>query len=377
MSTKKILAFILSLAMLLSLTSVAAIAAENTIEPYTVISVTASQENNPVFTFTPDETKTYVVTSYAPDDVDPYCSIDSLNESYFIDDSIDSTNFAEKYVFEAGVEYTLTIGTYSDEDATFDIALECSHAWDDDTCTYCGTVCTHETEGTRFLTCNCGAVSVTKEIKLGDTVIRQAEGFSSIVVKFIPDEDVAAILYSDVFNDEGQFDVRASIFDAAGNQLAEKDDFNDSYDFVIWYEFEAGETYFFEIVSYYEDLLVEFSFVKAVHTVDDEEHPVIYTEHTDGTCQEMCYTEGIYCADCDEYLAGHNEDDLGFCQDDDCDYYCDICDEYLGDEDIDDDNDTTDDTENDTEAEDGIIGQLRNIFNRIIAYFVKFLSLFL
>ena len=136
-------------------------------------------------------------------------------------------------------------------------------------------------------------------------------------------------------------------------------------------------TYFFEIVSYYEDLLVEFSFVKAVHTVDDEEHPVIYTEHTDGTCQEMCYTEGIYCADCDEYLAGHNEDGLGFCQDDDWDFYCDICDEYLGDEDIDDDNDITDDTENDNEAEDGFIGQLRNIFNRILAYFVKFLTLFL
>ena len=367
---KKFLSIILSIALTLSLFSVAAGAAENIIEPYTVISVTASQENNPVFTFITDETKAFVVTSYASDDVDPYCSIDSLNESYYIDDSDDSTNFAEIYVFEAGVEYTITIGTYSDEDATFDIALECSHIWDDNTCTNCGTVCTHETEGTRFLTCSCGAVSVAEEINLGDTVIRQTEGFSSVVVKFTPDEDVAAILYSDVCSDELRYDVRAAIFDAAGNELAEKDDFNESLDFVIWYEFEAGETYFFEIVSYYEDLLVEFSLVKAVHTVGDEEHPVVYTEYTYGTCQEMCYTDGIYCADCDEYLAGHNEDGLGFCQDDDWDYYCDLCSEYLGDEEI-------DDTVNGNNAECGFIGQFRNIFNHILVYLIKFLLLFL
>ena len=335
MTTKKLLSIILSLVMILSITSVAA-SAVATIEPYKAVTVTASAYKNPVFKFTPEETKEYIVTSYAPEDIDPYCIIDSVNESLYIDDTRGYINFAEKLTFEAGVEYTFTIATYSEEDATFDFILACAHSWTDDTCDDCGAVCDHSTEGKTLRTCDCGKVCDADEIKLGDTVKTAFNGLNPIVLKFTPEEDVAAVFYSDVFNEEQFYDVSASIYDANGDEIAYDDDFSDTLDFVIWYEFTAGETYFLEVRTYYEDLDVEFSLVKAAHTVDDEEHVITYVDYTEGTCQEYCYTEGFYCADCDEYLAGHIENGMGFCLDDDWDDYCDLCGEYMYTEDEDD-----------------------------------------
>lgn len=345
--SKKIMATILSILMVFSLMSVAVSAAEVEITPYTPVTVTVSFEKQIVLKFVPEETRTYIVTSYASDDVDPYCEIDTLNESLIIDDSSNSTNFAEKYEFEAGVEYYLIIATYSEEAATFDVVLECCHEWDDDTCTYCGKVCEHDAENARFKTCECGKVSVADIIELGETVDVTINGLDPVVVKFVPEEDVAAILYSDLLIDDIMYDANVTVFNAAGEELAYNDDFAESLNFVLWYEYEAGETYFIEVTSYYEDLSFEFSFVKAVHTADDGcEHDVVYTDYQSGTCQDLCYTDGLYCAECDMYFAGHFEDGYGFCWDEDEDGYCDVCSKGMDGSEAPDDNEDTDGTGN-------------------------------
>ena len=197
--TNKFTSIILSIIMIFSLMSVAVSAAEVEIKPFEPVTVTASIDNTTVLKFVPAETKTLLVKSYADEDVDPYCviSIDG-EEVYMMDDSRGSTNFEEKYEFEAGIVYYLTISTYSDEDAVFDIVLECCHKWNDNICEDCGKVCTHETEGTKFSTCECGQYSTAEMINLGDTVNKTFQGDDPIVMKFIPEEDVAAILYSNV-----------------------------------------------------------------------------------------------------------------------------------------------------------------------------------
>lgn len=353
MTTKKLLSIILAVVMIFS-TTVAASAAATVIEPRKNYSITASLEKNPVFTFVPEETKEYIVTSYAPEDIDPYCIIETENESLWIDDAQGTLNFAEKYTFEAGVEYTLTVGTYSEEDATFDFALVCTHSWTDDTCDDCGLVCDHSTEGKAIKICDCGKVDDVAEIKLGDTIKTAFNGFAPLTYKFVPEEDVTAVLFSDVFDDEHAFDINASIYNAAGDKIAYDDDFCDSFDFAIWYEFKAGEKYYFEIGTYYEDLYAEIFFVKAVHTVDDEEHDVIYVDSSDGTCIVPSYTEGFYCAECDEYLAGHSADGYGCCCDDDWDDICDYCGEAIdygeSDDDADDESDVVTDDATDEET---------------------------
>ena len=80
MTTKKLLSIILSLVMLLSVLSVTASAADNVLKPYERVSVTASESTNPVFTFVSEETVTYKLTSYAPDEIDPYCYVQTEDD---------------------------------------------------------------------------------------------------------------------------------------------------------------------------------------------------------------------------------------------------------------------------------------------------------
>ena len=372
MTIKKFSAILLSVVMLFSVLSVAVSAETVEITPYERITVTASMTNNPTFKFVPEETNTYVVTSYAEDDADPFAYIATEYDTVMIDDD-NAKNFAAKLEFEAGVEYIITIGAYSDADVTFDIALECFHKWDEDTCVTCEKVCTHETEGTKFNACECGKESNADIIELGETVDITFNGLAPVVVKFVPEEDVAAILYSDLLVNDVMYDAGATIYNAAGEELAYNDDFNGSLNFVIWYEFEAGETYYFEINTYYEDLSCSFSFVKAVHTADDGcEHDIVYTDYQSGTCQELSYTDGIYCAECDIYFAGHFEDGYGFCWDEDEDGICDVC----GDGTIYDDDDAEEDeeiTEDEEIAEEdtaestlkGFVAKIQEVINFI------------
>ena len=302
-----------------------AFASEMEIEPFVPVTVTVSESINPVFKFVPKVTASYYLTSYAGDASDPYASIEFGNETLIIDDENDSRNFREKLEFTEGTEYYITIFTYEEEEATFDVVLECAHKYVDATCKNCGRVCNHEIEGMKFNSCECRKVSKCPEIKLGDEIDYTFDCFNPLWYRFTPDEDVTAVLYSDVFNDENHYDVSAEIYNADGDRLVYNDDRFDSYDFVLFYTFEAGETYFFQINSYYEDLDIDLFFVLAQHTAaDGEVHDVVIVPENDNAiCGESIYSESVYCAECDCYFVGHNE--IGYVDhiDDNGDYYCD------------------------------------------------------
>lgn len=367
MKTKNLLAIILILVMLLSALSVVASAAgEQVITPYEKIEVTASNSLNPVFKFVSEETRTYFVKSFADESIDPYCYIESEDGTVFeeFDDSVGDYNFANRFEFEAGVVYYITILTYSEEEATFEFAFECVHNWDEGTCTYCTYVCDHDTTGKQFNTCDCGAISLCKEIKLGETLTVAYEA-DPICVKFTPEEDVAAMFRSYVYNDGQGFDVRASLYNSNGEELEYSDDFSGSYDFLIWYEFTAGETYFFEVNSFYEEIDVVFTLEPSVHTTEDgDEHALEYKTETVGTCLEYMFYEGMYCEDCGEYIIGGKP---MLCEgshfDGDADGYCDAC----GEEYVEDGNDDFEDDDTD--------GGIFQFFYNIILYIKAFFQI--
>lgn len=340
---KKAISIILAILMIVA-TLPLAFAAETEIQPFVPVSVTVSASSSQMLKFVPEETVTYYVTSYAPDDIDPYVYIYGGEETCFFDDTDGYYNFREKYEFVEGNEYYIEVLVYSDE-ATFDFVLECVHSFVEDTCENCSYVCDHETEGKKLLTCDCGKENACKQIFLGDELNLVIEPDAPAVFFFVPEEDVTAVFYSDVYNEERLLDASASVYNAEGDEIAYNDDRFGSYDFVIFYTFEAGETYYLSVGSYYESLDIPLFFVEAQHTADDGEvHDVILVEKNDDAgCTEMIYTDGIYCDDCGMFIYGHEEDGYGFCRDYNEDEYCDFCGGYMGDEIEDDDEDITDD----------------------------------
>ena len=364
---KKLLSIILTITMILAISPMAFAFDGNVdyvINPFETISVTASETNNTVIKFVPEETQSYIVASFAEDDIDPYCEIETGDGSstLIIDDTTAGDfNFYELIEFEAGVEYYFTIYAYTEEDVTFDFAILCAHIFEDATCTICDYVCDHTVEGKKFLTCDCGQVSECGEIKFGETQTLTFNGLDPIYLRFIPTEDVTAIFYSSIGTGEIALDVCATVYDANRNEIAYSDDFAGNLDFLIWNEYTAGETYFFEIGTFYEDADVVFTFDYAVHTTEDgETHDITYVEeYYSESCVEMGYAEGLYCADCDEYLAGHEETDYGFCYDADEDGKCDTCGEHV---------EYDDEYDDEIDTEGGIISVIFNAIMKFISF---------
>ena len=324
---KKLLSVVLAIMMIAAALPLA-FASETIIEPYERISVTASASDNPVLKFVPAETKTYIVTSYADYLTDPRVIIydATCEESYEIEDG-KVFNFCEKYEFVAGHEYYLTVATAEDTEATFDVALECIHVFVDGNCVDCEIVCDHEIDLNEFPACMCGMEADYTEINLGATLNTEAEEFSPVWYRFTPDEDVTAVFYSNV--SDADVDTCGSVYDSEGEYLVGADDFLDT-DFVIFYDFVAGETYYLKAEAYSDASELEVSLVVAKHTTDDgEEHDVILEDGTYGTCQEIVYTAGVFCAECDSYIVGHTENGYGSCSDDDGNRFCDYCGKFV------------------------------------------------
>ena len=332
---KKALSIILAILMITASIPFA-FAAETVIKPFEPVSVTVSETKSTVLKFVPEKTAKYYVVSYAADDVDPYAIIEDVanNDILTIDDTEDDYNFFAKYEFVAGNVYYITVCSYSEGTATFDVVLECVHTFEEDVCTTCEMVCDHTTEGKRFNTCECGKESDCRAIAIGYKINTIVDASKPVWYRFVPDEDVSAVLYSDVYDYEAVsgFDVSAKIFNADGDEVAYNDDCCGSYDFAVFYTFEAGEAYYLEISSYYEELEVDFFFVLAQHTTEDGEvHDVVFVpSNSNDVCLGAVYTDGVYCAECDYYFIGHEETDNRFCCDDDLDNYCDYCGEYMG-----------------------------------------------
>lgn len=367
---KKILSTILVIFMIATITPFAYANDYTDIEPLKPVTVTASTEENPTFRFVAEETKSYKVTSYAPEEIDPYCIIESDNgdETLQIDDTNGSWNFAERFEFEAGNVYYLTIYTNNEEEATFEFVLECAHEWVEDVCVDCEKVCDHNTENSAIMTCECGKVSNAPVITLGETkVITEMVDYA--VYKFVPQEDVTAIFSSNVYSEEFEYDVSASIYDEYGNVIENNDDFGGTLDFLILYEFTAGETYFLRVDTFYEGIDVEFSLVPAIHTTaDGEEHPLVYVEETFGTCVEVGYSEAIYCEECEEYIVGHEEGEYGFCEDSDWDDICDYCGEEI---------DYSSDDDTDIDTENGFLDKILNLIKTFVNLILNLLTTFM
>ncbi len=378
---KKALSIILAILMVAA-TLPLAFAAETEIQPFVPVSVTVSVSSGQVLKYIPEKTAIYYVTSYAADGIDPFVYVEVGEDSYLIDDTVGNYNFREKYEFVAGNEYYLNVFTYSDEAVTFDFALECVHSFVEDTCENCGVVCDHKTEGKKFLTCDCGKETACMQISLGTELNIVIDPGDPAVFSFVPEEDVTAVFYSDVYNDEIFFDAYATVYNAEGDSVAYNDDRFGSLDFVIFYTFEAGELYYLTVETYYEALETFLFFVEAQHTADDGvAHDVILVEKNENAgCTEMIYTDGIYCDDCGMFIYGHEEDGYGFCCDDDFDEYCDFCGGYMGDEIEDDEDDVTDD-ESDVDITDVIdftgllrfVEIIRSLFKGIFSFLAMYL----
>lgn len=326
MKIRKFIAIILTMVMLVSISAIAVSASyEASISENETVTVTVAYEDGCTLKFVPTEDKTLALTSDYEETL-ILCILTDENSDFleFSPTSIADRRLNLVYAFEAGKTYYFEINAYTEETVTFDVTLGCAHSYTDGVCDNCGNECDHSYEYNLVKLCDCGYAYGGEDIYCDETVAISAETPES-VFRFIPEESGNYIFRSDA--PDG--DPMAYLF--WGNAcLADNDDFSDSYDFLVFCELTAGETYYFYVENYMGSDF-EVSLAKAVHTLDDgTEHEVEFYE-TDyyATCQEIVYTDGIYCPECDEYIEGHLEYGYGYCEDNDFDDYCDYCGESM------------------------------------------------
>ncbi len=334
MITKKILAIILSFVMLVSVLSVSASAADAFDADYEIgfgekisISVPYYDEGYCTFVkFVPDETRELVFKSLADSDVsDPYCELYSADGEFLwsADDDV-FLNFELTYEFIQGETYYFAIADYM-SDSVVDVTLECKHFYADDTCLFCGYVCDHATEGRFAGICECGSAFGGIILEPGEETVTY-EG-ADLYYKFVPEEDGIYVVKSNAGEDADPY---CELYSADCEFLDSADDSAEDYNFTLFYEFTAGEVYYFLIYDYNETAEWKMTLEKAVHTTEDnEEHILVISEEVVGTCQEMSYSKGLYCPECDIYVEGHEE--LGYFDHEDFDWdnLCDFCGENL------------------------------------------------
>ena len=328
MTIRKLTSIILTMVMLVSISVISASAADfdAVIAENETIQVSASFDKTATIKFVSAESKTLALKSENLEEYG-FCDLYDENEE-FLESSYENlvdTDFTLVYDFEAGKTYYFDICVFSDEELTFSISLVCAHEYTDGVCDNCGVACDHNTDGNILMMCDCGAVYNGSDIACGDTDTVEPEADKKFsVFRFIPEETGNYIFRS--LSDEAD-PIAYLFYDSefyAGN-----DDFGDSYNFVVFAELTEGETYYF-ITEEFNDMSYDVMLTKAVHTADDgSEHDVEYHDWYYGTCQEITYTEGIYCPECDEYIEGHLEDGYGYHEDWDYDGMCDYCGESL------------------------------------------------
>ena len=326
MKIRKFIAIILTMVMLVSISVITVSASyEASIAENETVTVSVSLENSCTLKFVPTEDKTLALTSDYDESILLCYVYDENNEfvawSYT---NIADTRFNLVYDFEAGKTYYFEINTYTEEAVTFDVTLGCAHSYTDGICDNCGNLCDHSYGYSRIKLCDCGYAYGGEDIACDETVAISAET-PATVFRFIPEESGNYIFRSDAPDGDPM------VYLFSGNDVVNaNDDFSDSYDFLIFCELTAGEAYYFYVDNYMESDY-EVSLTKAVHTLDDgTEHEVeFYESEYNVTCQEIVYTDGIYCPECDEYIEGHLEEGYGWCEDNDFDDYCDYCGESM------------------------------------------------
>ena len=320
MTIRKLTSIILAIVMIISISVITvsadydAVIAENE-----TVAISASYKEAATVKFVAAETKKLALKS---DSYDIFCT--AYDENHERLGWLYSDGASVEYEFEAGKTYYFEIMTYSMKVVTINITLECAHSYVGDTCEWCGKVCDHNTEISYLKICECGYAFCGTDIKCGDTV---SVSGSDSVIRFVPEETGAYILRSDSEDNDPACDL------FCGTEYVDfADDFGYDWDFVLFAELEAGVTYYYYIIDYGYEAAGAFNVTlsKAVHTAEDgAEHPIEYHDFYWGTCQEMTYTAGLYCAECDEYIEGHLEDGYGWHDDLNEDYICDLCGEIM------------------------------------------------
>ncbi len=126
--TRKALAVILSVIMVLTLIPMSAFAADYTISLGETITVTIPADYYAECKFTPEEDGTYVVYSdMGENDIDPYVSVYDADGNEIADD--DDNDYADTYDFycifeaEAGADYLFEMAAYEDYAIEFDVTV--------------------------------------------------------------------------------------------------------------------------------------------------------------------------------------------------------------------------------------------------------------
>lgn len=282
-----------------------------------------------IIKFVPETNGNFALESAAGEDIDPICELNDSGMNYLDEnDDTDGYNFSMKYDFVAGETYYFAVATYSQE-AEFDVSLVCAHNYEDGICTVCEKECTHELDEDKLCYCACGEVFFGKDIYSGDEIKFDPAEYDGeyAYFRFIPEEDGLYIFESVSGSDSS--DPICSLYDSEFEYLETSDDVN-GYDFFLAYELTQGETYYFEVLNNDGTAVCTLKLNPAVHTAEDgTEHNLEFVDETYSTCTECGYTAGLYCAECDEYVSGHEEKELAEHYDDDGDNTCDECDENL------------------------------------------------
>ncbi len=333
---KKTLSILLTILMVFSVMSVAVSAfdAAYEIRINETITVSAPVYDSGRFTyikFVPEKDGKFVLESNAGEEIDPICELNDSEMEYLAsNDDCHGMNFCMEYDFIAGETYYFAVAVYSQE-ADVDVTLVCGHTYDDGICITCGNECDHS-EMVDLGYCPCGDVFLGVDIADGDELEHDDAAFNNEAgwYRFVPEESGVFFLESFTDPDEAGDSV-CMLYDENGKWLHVNDDHDESFDFKLIFNFEAGETYYFEVRSYYEDAVFTLKLNRATHTADDgSEHNVEFVAETESNCIEHGYTEGLYCPDCDEYVWGHEEKELSLIHNDfDWDDICDDCGEEI------------------------------------------------
>lgn len=275
--------------------------------------------------FVPETDGNFALVSHADGEIDPTCALYDSDMNYLDgNDDFEDMNFRMAYNFTAGKPYYFAVSAYS-EDAEFDVSLVCGHTYDDGVCTVCGNECDHEINAEISCICECGKVFEGEDISTGDEIeFDAAEHEDYAYFRFVPEESGYYVFKS--VSDSEESDPACNLYDSEFEYIENSDDVN-GYDFLIFCELEAGETYYFQIWNNYSDAVCSLELSRAVHTADDgTEHDLEFVEETYSDCTEHGYSAGLYCPDCDKYVSGHEELELSDDHnDEDGDNICDEC----------------------------------------------------
>ena len=291
------------------------------------VTVPPQNEETPVYVrFIPEADSLYRLRAES-EGIDTACELIGPDGEMvlIVADDENGSDFCLEYDLRKGKPYYFKPYTYSEETLEFNVTLECGHSFENGICVVCGEACAHSETGFLGL-CGCGKVFLGVDISAGDELECDSSMFvdGKIWLRFIPEESGTFLFES--FTKEEIGDPDCSLYDSTGEWIVGDYDSN-GFDFELYYTFEAGETYYFEVYNSAEETVCTVKLARVTHTdANGNVHKVEYVEETYSDCVTHGYTEGLYCPECEEYISGHEEKELNWLHpDDDMNEICDLC----------------------------------------------------